>query len=110
MFAPKFISTMNSIVLQAQQGGGMGPLLLMVGMFVIMYFFMIRPQMKKMKEAKKYQEGVQVGDKVITVGGIHGKVVEIGEKDVVITLDQGRMRVEKAALSHDKTVVEGNQK
>lgn len=101
---------MNIVVLQATQGGGMGPLLLMVGMFVIMYFFMIRPQMKKMKDAKKYQEGVQIGDKVITVGGIHGKVVEIGEKDVVITLDQGRMRVEKAALSHDKTVVEGNQK
>lgn len=101
---------MNIVVLQTQQDGGMGPLLLMVGMFVIMYFFMIRPQMKKMKDAKKYQEAIQVGDKVVTVGGIHGKVVEIGEKDVVITLDQGRMRVEKAALSHDKSVVEGNQK
>lgn len=100
---------MNTIILQAQ-GGGIGPLLLMGGMFIIMYFFMIRPQMKKMKEAKKFQEGVQVGDKIVTVGGIHGKIVEVGEKDVVIALDQGRMRIEKAALSPDKTVSEGAQK
>ena len=101
---------MNSVILVDQQGGGFGPLLLMGGMFVIMYFFMIRPQMKKMKEAKKFQEAVQIGDKVVTVGGIHGKVVEVGEKDIVMALDQGRMRVEKAALSADKTVSEGAQK
>jgi preprotein translocase subunit YajC len=101
---------MNSVILQDQQGGGFGPLLLMGGMFVIMYFFMIRPQMKKMKEAKKFQEAVQIGDKVVTVGGIHGKVVEVGEKDIVMALDQGRMRVEKAALSADKTVSEAAQK
>lgn len=101
---------MNTIILQAQQGGGMGTLLLMGGMFIIMYFFMIRPQMKKMKEAKKFQEALQVGDKIVTTGGIHGKIVEIGDRDVVISLDQGRMRVEKAALSPDRTVTEGQQK
>jgi preprotein translocase subunit YajC len=97
---------MKAIVLQAQSGG-FGPLLLMGGMFIIMYFFMIRPQMKKMKEAKKYQESIAVGDKVVTVGGIHGKVVEIGDTDIVIALDQGRMRIEKAALSADRKVLEG---
>ena len=97
---------MKAIVLQAQ-GGGFGPLLLMGGMFIIMYFFMIRPQMKKMKEAKKYQEAIAVGDKVVTVGGIHGKVVEIGDTDIVIALDQGRMRIEKVALSADRKVLEG---
>ncbi len=97
---------MKAIVLQAQSGG-FGPLLLMGGMFIIMYFFMIRPQMKKMKEAKKYQEAIAVGDKVVTVGGIHGKVVEIGDTDIVIALDQGRMRIEKAALSADRKVLEG---
>jgi preprotein translocase subunit YajC len=97
---------MKAIVLQAQ-GGEFGPLLLMGGMFIIMYFFMIRPQMKKMKEAKKYQEAIAVGDKVVTVGGIHGKVVEIGDTDIVIALDQGRMRIEKAALSADRKVLEG---
>ncbi|MEZ4800174.1 MAG: preprotein translocase subunit YajC [Flavobacteriales bacterium] len=99
---------MNLVVLQAQQGG-FGPLLLMGGMFVIMYLFMIRPQMKKMKEAKKFQQGIQVGDKVVTTGGIHGKVVEVGDTDIVMSLDQGRMRVEKAALSADRTVTEGTK-
>ena len=102
---------MHSVILQAQQqGGGAGLLIMMVGMFAIMYFFMIRPQMKRMKEAKKFQESIQVGDKIVTTGGIHGKVTEVGETDVVISLDQGRMRVEKAALSADRKVTEGQQK
>jgi preprotein translocase subunit YajC len=102
---------MQSIILQAQQqGGGAGLLIMMVGMFAIMYFFMIRPQMKRMKEAKKFQDSIQVGDKIVTTGGIHGKVTEVGETDVVISLDQGRMRVEKAALSADRKVTEGQQK
>ena len=84
--------------------------LMMGAMFIIMYFFMIRPQMKKAKEAKKFQDGISVGDKIVTVGGIHGKVVEVDETTVVIGLDQGRMRIEKAALSADRTVVEGQQK
>ncbi|MEN9346585.1 MAG: preprotein translocase subunit YajC [Flavobacteriales bacterium] len=95
---------MNSLFLQAQGGGGFSLLIMMGGMFIIMYFFMIRPQMKKMKEAKKFQAGIQVGDKVMTLGGIHGKVVEVGETDVVLALDQGRMRIEKAGLSADRTV------
>jgi preprotein translocase subunit YajC len=99
------------ILLQAPQGEqSMMPMLLMMGgMFVIMYFFMIRPQMKKAKEAKKFQDGISVGDKIVTVGGIHGKVVEVDET-AVIGLDQGRMRIEKAALSADRTVSEGQQK
>jgi preprotein translocase subunit YajC len=97
------------ILLQAQEPSMMPMLFMMGGMFVIMYFFMIRPQMKKAKEAKKFQDGVGVGDKIVTVGGIHGKVVEVDETTVVIGLDQGRMRIEKAALSVDRTVSEGQQ-
>ena len=102
---------MTITFLQAQsQGGGMGTLIFMVGFFAIFYFFMIRPQMKKAKEAKKFQDSIAVGDKIVTVGGIHGKVVEVDDTTVVIGLDQGRMRIEKAALSADRTVVEGQQK
>ena len=82
---------------------------MMVGMFAIMYFFMIRPQMKRMKEAKKYQDSIQIGDKVVSTGGIHGKVVEVGDTDVVVSLDQGRMRIEKAALSPDRKVTAGQK-
>lgn len=86
-------------------------LIMMGGMFVIMYFFMIRPQMKKAKEAKKFKESIAVGDKVMTLGGIHGKVLEVDETTVVIGLDQGRMRIEKAGLAADKRVaVEAEQK
>ena len=104
--------TISSIVLAqaadtASSLMGMAPIVLM---FVVLYFLMIRPQMKKAKEAKKFQDGIGVGDKIVTVGGIHGKVVEVDDTTVVIGLDQGRMRIEKAALSADRTVSEGQQK
>jgi len=100
------------MLLEGQTGGDFsGMLIMMGGMFVIMYFFMIRPQMKKAKEAKKFQESIAVGDKVMTLGGIHGKVLEVDETTVVIGLDQGRMRIEKAGLAADKRVaVEAEQK
>ncbi len=89
----------------------MMPMLMMMGgMFIIMYFFMIRPQMKKAKEAKKFQDSIAIGDKIVTVGGIHGKVIEVDDTTVVIGLDQGRMRIEKAALSADRRVIEGQEK
>ncbi len=100
------------ILLQQPQGEqSMMPMLMMMGgMFIIMYFFMIRPQMKKAKEAKKFQDSIAIGDKIVTVGGIHGKVIEVDDTTVVIGLDQGRMRIEKAALSADRRVVEGQEK
>jgi preprotein translocase subunit YajC len=90
------------VLLEENGGGGLSMLIMMGGMFVIMYFFMIRPQMKKAKEAKKFQDSLEVGDKVMTLGGIHGKIVEIGETDVVMAIDQGRLRIEKAGISPNK--------
>ena len=88
----------------------MGTLLFMVGFFAIFYFFMIRPQMKKAKEQRKFQEAVQIGDKVMTIGGIHGEILELHETSVVLKIDQGRMRIERSALSVDRTVSEGQDK
>ncbi|MDZ4824830.1 MAG: preprotein translocase subunit YajC [Flavobacteriales bacterium] len=102
---------MHTIVLQAS--GGSNPMqfvILMGGMFLIMYFFMIRPQMRRVKEAKKFQESLKTGDRVMTAGGIHGEIIEIGETNVVIKIDQGRMRVEKSGIAHDKRVTEGQEK
>jgi len=99
---------MTITLLQAQGAdGGMGTLLFMVGFFAIFYFFMIRPQMKKAKEQRKFQEAAKIGDRVMTIGGIHGEIIETDETTVVIKLDQGRMRIEKAALSATKQVSEG---
>lgn len=102
---------MTITLLQAQGAdGGMGTLLFMVGFFAIFYFFMIRPQMKKAKDQRKFQEAAKIGDRVMTIGGIHGEIIETDETTVVIKLDQGRMRIEKAALSATKQVSEGQNK
>ncbi len=72
-------------------------LLLILGVF---YFFMIRPQMKKQKELKKFRESLAVGDKVVTIGGIHGKVLEIGDTTVLLSCEgSAKIRVEKSAVS-----------
>lgn len=91
---------MNTIVLaaQAQQGGGVQMLILMVAVFAIMWLFMIRPQQKRQKEIRKFQNSLQEGTKVVTGGGVYGTVkridltantvdVEIA-RGVVVTLDK----------------------
>lgn len=78
---------LNYILLQAQpQGGsgGMGSILMIVALIAIFYFFMIRPQSKKQKEMKKFRENMKSGDKVITAGGIHGRVREIKKNGTAV--------------------------
>ena len=74
------------------------------GIFVVFYFFMIRPQQKKAKEAKKFIEELKTGDKVVTIGGAHGTVITIREKTIVVEVDANkgiRMVFEKTAISKD---------
>jgi preprotein translocase subunit YajC len=74
------------------------------GIFVVFYFFMIRPQQKKAKDAQKFISELKTGDKVVTIGGAHGSVVSIREKTVVIEVDSSkgvRMVFEKSAISKD---------
>ena len=99
-----------SILLMAPpqgEGGGGGAMqsLVMFGLIIIVfYFFMIRPQMKKAKEAKKFRETLDKGDKIVTIGGIHGKVAEIKETTIIIEVEGGmRLKVEKAAISPEYT-------
>jgi len=74
-------------------------LLLPILVIVVFYFFMIRPQMKKQKELKKFREGLSVGDKVVTVGGIHGKILEIADTTVLLSCESStKIRIEKSAL------------
>lgn len=83
----------------APAGGGYGTLIMLGGMFIIMYFFFIRPQQKKQKEAQKFREAIEKGDKVVTIGGIHGKVVEVADSTLVISVEQGKLRINKSAVS-----------
>jgi preprotein translocase subunit YajC len=75
-------------------------LVMLVLIMVIIYFFMIRPQTKRQKELKKFRENLQVGDKVVTIGGIHGKILEIAETTVLINSEGSKIRLDKTALAH----------
>ena len=92
--------TPNFILLQAQgAGSSMGSILMIVALFVIFYFFMIRPQQKKQKEIQKSREALKTGDKVITAGGIYGKIKEIGDTYMLIEVADGvRIRVDKTSI------------
>ena len=81
-------------------------MMIMMGMlFVVFYFFMIRPQQKKTKDAKKFRETLQKGTKVITIGGLHGKVIDVSEKTVLIEAADGvKLRFEKSAIAMDSTM------
>jgi preprotein translocase subunit YajC len=73
------------------------PLLLIV---VVFYFFMIRPQMKRTKEQKKFREALKKGDKIVTAGGLHGKIVEVQETTFIIeTEGLCKLKIEKSAIA-----------
>ena len=74
--------------------------LIMLGMILIVfYFFMIRPQMKKQKELKKFRESLKTGDKVVTIGGIHGKILEVNDATVLISSEGSKIRLDKSAIA-----------
>ncbi len=80
-----------------QQIGQFLPMLLII---VVFYFFMIRPQMKKAKDHKKFVEELKKGDKVITTSGIHGKIVDLNEATFLIEVESGtKIRFEKSSVS-----------
>lgn len=98
--------TLLVYLLQAQGGGGgYMQLILLVGMILVFWLFMIRPQAKKAKQAKSFQENLQKGDKIVTIAGIHGRVNKLNE-DGTIELETSPgsyMKVEKSAISMEMT-------
>jgi preprotein translocase subunit YajC len=82
----------------------MSNLILIGGIIIIFYFFMIRPQQKKQKDQKKFLEAVKKGDEVVTIGGMHGKVVSVEDDIVVLDVDRGvKLTFEKSSLSLDNS-------
>ena len=74
--------------------------LLMLGLMVlIFYFFMIRPQMKKQKDLKNFRENLKAGDKVVTIGGIHGKILEVSDTTVLVQAEGTKLRFDKSAIA-----------
>lgn len=103
------MNILSTILLMApqQQGGqqsGWWSFLPLVLIIVVFYFFFIRPQMKRSKDQKKFRESLQKGQKVITIGGIHGRIVEIQDTTVTIEVENSvRLRIEKSAVAIDNT-------
>lgn len=92
---------MLNILLQATAPaqGGYANIILIVLMFVVFYFFMIRPQMKKQKEMKKFRDSISNGDKVITAGGIYGKVKDVKETTIILEIaDNVRITIDKGSV------------
>jgi preprotein translocase subunit YajC len=88
---------------QGSGGGGMASsLIFLVLIFVVFYFFFIRPQVKRQKDQKKFREGLAKGQKIITIGGIHGRIVELQETTCTIEVEGGvKLKLEKSAVAAD---------
>ena len=88
----------------APQGGGWSMWVMLALIFVVMWFFMIRPQRKQQKELQNFRDSLKKGDKVVTIGGIYGTVCEIKDATVLIEVDNNvKIRVSKQALVKDFT-------
>ena len=96
---------MNNLLfvkLQQQQANPLMTFLPLVLIIVVFYFFMIRPQMKRQKELRKFQESLSKGDKVIIAGGIFGKITEVKEEYVVVEIDENaKVKVIKSSVVRD---------
>ena len=98
------MNTLNMCLLdgaapQAQQGGGYSGLIMIALIFVVFWLFFIRPQNKKQKEEAKFREALQKGDDVVTAGGIHGKIADVKETTVLLSIDANvKIEVEKSMI------------
>ena len=90
---------------EAPKGGGLQMWIMLGLIFVVMWFFMIRPQRKQQKELQNFRDSLQKGDKVVTIGGIFGTICEVKEDSVLIEVDNNvKIRVSKQAIVKDFSV------
>ena len=91
-----------TVFMAAQGGGDYSFLIMMVAIFAIMYFFMIRPQNKKQKEIQNFRKNLEVGQAVITAGGIYGKIKEIEDNAVIVEISPSvKIKVDKNSIYAD---------
>ena len=90
---------MNTMLLEAASGGSSIQLIFFALIFIVMYFFMIRPQVKKQKRENKFRSELKKGDQIITIGGIHGKIIEVKESSVILENYDVKIKVEKSAIA-----------
>jgi preprotein translocase subunit YajC len=88
-----------TILLQAGSGFGTQQIIVFGLIAVVFYFFMIRPQVKKQKDQKKYVNELKKGDRVVTTAGIHGRIIDVAETTFLVEVDNGKIRFDKSAIS-----------
>ena len=106
------MNLLNITLLQAapQQGSSFSGILMIVLIFVIFWLFFIRPQNKRAKEQQKFRENLKKGDKIVTIGGIHGKVIEVRDNTVLVSVDpNASIEFEKSAIIPNASQVGGAQ-
>lgn len=92
-----------AILLQFGGGTGVNQFIPVVLIMVVFYFFFIRPQSKKLKDQKKYVEELKKGDRVVTTSGIHGRIIDINDNTILLEVENGKIRFDKAAVSLDSS-------
>lgn len=97
------MTLLNLLMLQAMGAdNGMMMWIMLIAMFAIMYFFMIRPQNKKQKEINNFRKQLQINQSVVTAGGIHGIIKEINDNDIILEIDRNvRIRIDKNSIFAD---------
>lgn len=98
----------NTILLQAAGGSPFSSIIMLVGIMAVFYFFMIRPQQAKAKEQQAFVDALKEGDKVVTTAGLHGKIISVRKRTIVLEVDSAkgiRMVFDKSAVSKDASVV-----
>jgi preprotein translocase subunit YajC len=95
---------MFSILLQASAANSYMQFIPLIGIIVVFYFFMIRPQQKKAKDQKKFVDEIKKGDDVVTIAGIYGRVAEIEGETISLEVERGgRIKMSKSAISMETT-------
>lgn len=96
-----------NVILMAPSGGegsNVTSIIFLVAIFGVFWFFMIRPQVKKQKEQQKFKDSIGKGDKIVTIGGVHGKILEVQDTTFIIEVEGGnRLKIEKTAVSMESS-------
>jgi len=86
-----------------QGGGGSSSMIMFALIFIVFYFFMIRPQQKKAKEADKFRHQVMEGNEIVTISGMHGKVVNVMDNQIMVRFGNNEVKLERSAISPELT-------
>ena len=94
---------LNTLLMAPPAGGNSNPIMSFLPLIliaIVFYFFMIRPQTKRMKDQKNFIENLKKGDKIVTVGGIHGKIAEINDDTFLMEIEGGvKMKIDRVSVS-----------